>query len=393
LNILVVASDPKLAPEVQAALKGFAAGQDAVVHVAGDYRQGSEIARNRRPQLVLVEMTADLATLKTLAEEISVGSPESAVAAVFHPNIFGPDVSESAIIIEAIRAGIRDFLRRPLSTSDLEQFLARLGRKIRVVAAATGKVISFISNKGGVGKSTMAVNVAAGLAKRHPRRVLLIDASLQLGVCASMLDLQPATTLTDAVRQRQRLDETLVKQLAVEHPCGLDLLAAPKDAVEANEVDDESMARILTLSRRAYDFVIVDSFPLIDRVMMAVLDMSDAIYVVLESVVPTVLGAAKLCQLLDNLNIPQSKQRIVINRYANFAGNLSPSDVATRIGRPIDYLVPYDKNLLISANTGQPLIFRAGRWFSTFGKVTHRMIDDLEAVPADAATRNGKIHP
>jgi len=63
LNILVVASDPKLAPEVQAALKGFAAGQDAVVHVAGDYRQGSEIARNRRPQLVLVEMTADLATL------------------------------------------------------------------------------------------------------------------------------------------------------------------------------------------------------------------------------------------------------------------------------------------------------------------------------------------
>src|ERR1043166_2361056 len=140
-----------------------------------------------------------------------------------------------------------------------------------------------------------------------------------------MLDLHPTTTLTDAVRQRQRLDETLLRKLTTPHESGLDLLAAPKDAVEAGEVDDQVMSRIMTLARRTYDFVIVDSFPLLDRLMMAVLDLSDRVYVVVEGMVPTVLGGVKLCQLLDSLAIPRDKQRIVLNRYARFSGSLPPS--------------------------------------------------------------------
>ena len=95
-----------------------------------------------------------------------------------------------------------------------------------------------------MGKSTTAVNAAVGLAVRHPERVLLIDASLQMGVCASLLDLTPATSLTDVVREKDRLDETLIRQLAVPHKSGLHLLAAPADAVEAGDIDDEVMSRI-----------------------------------------------------------------------------------------------------------------------------------------------------
>ena len=73
-----------------------------------------------------------------------------------------------------------------------------------------------------------------------PEKVLLIDASLQMGVCASMLDLKPATTMTDAYHERDRLDETLLRQLATPHDCGLHLLAAPADAVEAAYIDERS---------------------------------------------------------------------------------------------------------------------------------------------------------
>src|SRR5262249_20610635 len=142
-------------------------------------------------------------------------------------------------------------------------------------------------------------NVACGLAQRHPEQVLLIDASIQMGVAAALLDLKPATTLTDAIRERDRLDETLLRQVAVPHSSGLHLLAAPADAVEAAEIDDEAMSRILTLARRAYDFVFVDTFPMLDQVMMAVLDVSDRAYIVLESVVPTVLGIVRLLRLLE----------------------------------------------------------------------------------------------
>lgn len=392
LNVLIVGADPTLSREIGAALKALPEGRTVIVHTADNYRQGIEAARSRRPDLLLVEMTNDLRALTSFAEEVTVASPDSISAAVFHPQIFGADVSESAVIIEALRSGLRDFLRRPVSSNDLEQLLSRLQRRARPSTSRLGKTIALVSNKGGVGKSTLAVNLAAGLARSHPRRVLLIDAALQMGVCATLLDLQPQTNLLDAVRQRQRLDETLLRQLATQHATGLDLLAAPRDAIEASEVDDEAMARVLTLSRREYDFVIVDSFPLLDRVMMAVLDLSDLIFMVLESVVPTVLGAAKLLQLLDTLGIPHHKQRLILNRYSRFAGNLSPADVSAKLGRKIDYIIPYQKKLLIAGNIGQPYITQVGRFFNAWGRSMRGVIADLESFqpPRVSVEANGQ---
>jgi pilus assembly protein CpaE len=288
-----------------------------------------------------------------------------------------------------------------MSRPDLEQLLERLHRKAAAPPRpAAGKIISFISNKGGVGKSTLAVNLACGLALRHPERVLLIDASLQLGVCASMLDLKPTTTLTEAVRERNRLDETLVRQLAVHHPSGLHLIAAPRDAFEAAEVDDLAIARVLTLARRSYDFVFVDTFPLIDSVMMAVMDLSDSVFLVTESVVPALLGMVSLIRVLDSLGFSQDRQRIIVNRHSRFAGNLPASDVAARLGRHVDHVVPYEKKLLIASNLGQPYVLGASTWWG-IGKTFARMVDQLpeiqsQQLPARDATRanaNGKPGP
>jgi pilus assembly protein CpaE len=352
-----------------------------------DYRRGIEAARSRHPALVLVEMTGDLQALEAFAEEVSVASPGTAVAAVFTPDIFGPDVSESAIIIGALRAGVKDFLRRPMSSKDLEQLIDRLARRSLLAPRRLGKTIFFLGNKGGVGKSTVAINVACGLAGRYPEKVLLIDASLQMGVCASMLDLRPATTMTDAYHERDRLDETLLRQLATPHSSGLHLLAAPADAIEAAYIDDEIMSRILTLARRSYDYVIVDSFPMIDRVMMAVLDLSDQAYIVLESVVPTLLGGARLLKLLEDLGVAGERIRVVLNRYMNFAGNLKPRDVAQLLGRPVDHVVPYKKNVVVSANLGRPYILRAGRFFG-FGRAITRIIDEVSG--PSPPSRNGQ---
>jgi pilus assembly protein CpaE len=396
-TILIVGSDPLLRHEFEAALSGIAEMR-ALTHHASDYRRGIESARSRHPNLALVEMTRDLRSLHAFAEEMHVVSPGTAVAAIFAADVFGPDVSESAIIIEAIRAGVQDFLRRPLSSADLDQLLGRLVRRSAAASSRLGMIVSFIGNKGGVGKSTMSLSVSCGLAVRHPGRVLLVDSSLQLGSCASSLDLRPTTTLTDAARERRRLDETLLRQLATPHACGLHLLAAPADAIEAVEIDDEIMARILTLARRTYDYVIVDSFPMLDRVMMGVLDMSDRAYIVLESVVPTLLGGAKLLKLLTDLGTPPERFRIILNRYMQFPGNLKPSDVARYLGRDVDYVVPFNKQVVVATNLGRPYILRARRLFG-FGRAIRRIINDLEktTVPRTESESppsvNGVAHP
>ncbi len=249
--------------------------------------------------------------------------------------------------------------------------------------ATAGKIVSFVSNKGGVGKSTLAVNAACGLAMRRPERVLLIDLSVQLGVCASMLDLRPPATVIDAVRQRDRLDETLLRQTATVHESGLHLLAAPPGAVEATEIDDESVIRLLTLARRAYDFVVVDTFPMIDRVMLAVLDLSDRAYVVVENVVPTLIGMVKFVDLLDGLGVNRTRQRVVLNRFTSLPGSLPAVDVEQRLGREVDFVLPFDKRVVIAANAGEPYVMRPSRWFG-YGPPLRRLVADLDNLSAAA---------
>jgi pilus assembly protein CpaE len=375
-NILIAGPDPKLPAEVEAALAG-ATTERPILHTVSDFRQAIEAARSRRPDLALVEMTSDLRLLKSFSEEVAVCSPETMVAAVFRPDVFGHDVSESSVIIEAIRAGVRDFLRRPISSHDLKQLLDRLGERSQGPQRALGKIIAMVSNKGGVGKSTLSVNTACGLAKRRPGRVLLVDLSLQMGVCASMLDLEPKLTLVDAFRERERLDETLIRELATAHDCGLHLLAAPASAVEGAEIDDEMVSRVLTLARRAYDFVIVDTFPLVDRVNMAVLDLSDRVYIVLENVVPTLASGVKLIELLNSLGYDARRQRIVLNRYSTAAGNLKAADVAVQLGRDVDHVIPLDNKAILAANTGRPYAL-ANLRFSSLGKSINRLIQEID---------------
>src|SRR5260221_580325 len=127
-KILIVSPDPRLQAEVAAALQGIT-DTNAVLHVAADFRQGIEAVRSWRPAFALVEMSNDLRALKVFAEDAAKASPETNLAAVFSADLFGHDVSESAILIEAIRAGMQDFLRRPVSRADLEQLMERLHRR------------------------------------------------------------------------------------------------------------------------------------------------------------------------------------------------------------------------------------------------------------------------
>ena len=146
---------------------------------------------------------------------------------------------------------------------------------------------------------------------------------------------------------------------------------------------------MITLARRSYDYVIVDSFPMIDRVMMAVLDLSDQAFVVLESVVPTLRSGARLLKLLADLGIPPERIRIVLNRYMNFSGNLKPRDVAELLGRSVDYLVPYKKDVIVAANLGRPNILRSSRYFG-FGRSIARIMAEVSGPSPAVAQRSGR---
>jgi pilus assembly protein CpaE len=376
-QIIIVSPDRSLEAEFQAALSGLQR-YGAITFSARDMKDVTAAARNRQPQLVCIELDDDPRALAAATREIHLVAPEALVAAAFQPRLLEADTLDTAVIIELLRARVQDFLRRPISSTELRGLLDRLVEPSQSPATApAGRVVSFISNKGGVGKSTLAVNVACALAERSPGRILLVDASLQLGVCALMLDLRPQTTIVDAVRERDRLDQSLLRRLSVPHDCGLRLLAAPVDAVEAAEVDEESMASILNIARHTFDVTVVDTFPLIDNLVMTILDQSDLVFVTLQATAPTVAGAAKLLPVLEGLHLPAERQRLVLNQtYKSFVGGLTVADVESRLSRQIDHTVPYQRKLVPAMNIGEPYILRAPRWFG-FGRAMTRIVDDI----------------
>ena len=389
LRVLIVGGDRALEDEFRAAFLGVPDTR-GVVYFADTYRQALEATRGRQPNLILIDIDREAGEVAALSKEIQQLVPAAAIAGAFKQDRFEKDSSEGDTIIELLRANVRDFLRRPVSATELRAVLDRLfAQSAAAESAERGRVASFVSNKGGVGKSTLSVNAACGLALRHPDDVLLIDASLQGGICAMLLDLKPATSIVDAVRERDRLDTTLLRHLTLKHSSGLRLLASPADALEGADVDDEAIARILHLARRSFKYVIVDTFPMIDGVVTSILDVTDMAFVVVQGSMPAIAGAARLLPVLEGLGVPPSRQRLVLNyNYQPFLGNLRPVDIASRLQRTLDHVVPYEKRLLVAMNTGSPQILRTS-WWHAFRRAVNHLVDDLDSLDVAGSSRSG----
>jgi len=360
-KLLIFATDEATVDEIKEAVRKSAS---SIVHtyVATDLTQAVNIARDREPRAAMVELTGELSADQTRLNELRSVAPEMAFVGVY-----SGESPRSAItpnyMVDLVRLGVNDFLRRPLAANEINGFFSRLQPTSGTTERSRlANCVAFISNKGGVGKSTLAVNLATSLARQYPDEVLLIDASLQMGVCAPMLNLTPETSLQDAFEQRQRLDPTLIRQLATPHSSGLLLLAAPPDPLAAADIDDQSIVRFLNLARRTFRFVVVDTFPLFDQVVMSVLDIATRAYVVMDNVVPTVLSVVQLLRLLQSLQYPRERTRIIVNRYQQVAGNPLIEDVARSLRQDIDHIFPYDKRLITAANVGRPTAMDTLRW-------------------------------
>ncbi|MEM7516280.1 MAG: AAA family ATPase [Planctomycetota bacterium] len=379
IHIVLISSDPSLAREFENAGADLRDEVRLVLHAESDTRRGIERAVDGGAGMVVLALDDDVPDVERSCREIASAGGGPLIVVAYRPEVLGGDQAASSVLIDLMRAGAGDFLRRPTSSSELEELMNRHLLESREEASQTerGRILAFVGNKGGVGKSTVSLSVACRLAQRAPGRVLLVDASLQHGAMSELLDLRPEATICDAARQVDRLDGRLLRMLSVQHDSGLRVLAAPPNAVDAAPVDDRTLARILSVARRAFDFVVVDTFPQIDGITVTVLDVADRVFVVTNDFVPAILGTADLLSVLDRLGVPGDRVRVVLNHcHSSFRGRLRPVDVATRIGHDIEFSLPFSKQVLTSTNSGEPYILRAPGWRG-FGKAVRAIERDI----------------
>lgn len=264
----------------------------------------------------------------------------------------------AGLLEEALEAGVADVIPLPQLTENLVFAIRKAchqGRRAQGPDGRRGRVITVFSPKGGVGKTVVATNLAAALAKRFGKRTLLLDLDLQFGDAAIMLGIQPEKTIYDLVVAPGELDSEKLAGYTSAHPCGLDVLPAPLQPEDAELVTEGKLARLLEVARGSYDAIVVDTSPFFHGPMLATLDRTDDLLLLCGLDVPTIKNVRLSLQTLELLSFPAERIRVVLNR-ANSNVGIKRVEVERALETKIRADLPSDRAVPLSVNRGRPVV-------------------------------------
>ena len=278
-----------------------------------------------------------------------------------------------AIAFDALRAGVRDVVEQQASAQELREALDRTATFVSAAPreaenpspesaapAAAGRVVTVTSPKGGVGKTTVATNLAVGLAQRYPQQVILVDLDVHFGDVSSALNLTPQHTLPDIARGPAARDTIAVKSYLTEHATGLYVVPGSQSPAAADTVTATDIAQLLLLLRGQFAFVVVDTAPGLTEHTLAALDHTDSLVLVTSLDVPGVRGLRKELDTLADLRIVPGTRHVVLNFHDNARG-LTTADVEATIRAKVDVVLPVSNAVPLSTNQGIPLVQTNGR--------------------------------
>ena len=307
------------------------------------------------PDVVLVVAEESLARPVATIQALAHGDPEWTVVAM-------ADQFERELVRQAMLAGARDVVVRTSATHELRQALvtARQADVARRAPAghqtphSAGMVITLAGVKGGIGKTTVAVNLALSLAMQTVRSVALVDLDLPYGDLAMLLSLKPTGSVVSAVSDPTILaDPDLLQAELCEGPGGVHVLTAPLNPTAA-VVDGAQIGPLLARLAGLYDFVVVDTPGGFGELTAAALDVSSCTLMVTTPEPPTLRRSQLALRQLSEWKYPAAKLKVVVNR-ASLRTGMSPEDIESYLTNPIAWWLPDEPRALHAAALGQPV--------------------------------------
>jgi pilus assembly protein CpaE len=298
------------------------------------------------------QRTADLEALETM----TWSSPQLSVILISES-----DAKED--LVRAMRSGVREVVTSPLAQSDLIAALRRVmahHEKMRIPDdgyVGVGKIVAFISCKGGSGSTFLAANTAHLIAETFNRRCVLVDLDLQYGDASYYMSQDAVkNNISDLTQQIDRLDAQLLSSCMHSISPRLNLLAAPDEPGVALAITASQLEQVLTLARRTHEFVVLDLDSTIDAVTLKALDMADVVYVAMECNLPVVRNAKKLVKLFRSLGYGDDKLRLLVNKYQS-DGLLDVKSIEQAVGIKVHHTIPNQVAAVTEAfNLGKPLV-------------------------------------
>lgn len=281
-----------------------------------------------------------------------------------------------ADLTDIVRTGAIDLLRLPVEDGDLvetvnravhlSQSRAREQADLEAVAATnghshgptTGRVFTISSATGGCGKTFYATNLAYFLTRYTGQRACIVDLDLQFGEVSTALRMRPKFTIFDALQRDEAAEDDLeqhIEEYTVVHETGVHILAAPRDPSEADRISPPDVTRIVEAVRKNFDYVVVDTPPQLNELVLSAFDLSDRLFVMATLDLPSVRNMSVFLSTLERLKVPADNVGLVLNKAESDVG-IDINQVTRLFPQGFEAVLPYAKEVSRSINLGMPVM-------------------------------------
>jgi pilus assembly protein CpaE len=348
------------------------------------YDQYPDVLNETQPDIVVIGSDADPGQALQMVAETLRRSPKTRIFVT-------SSLSDSERILRAMRCGAHEYLTTPVQ---MEELLPALDR-VRQARAASGErstgsiVVSVAGSQGGVGVTSIAVNLACALAAEPERRVVLVDLDMVLGDADVWLDIVHNYTLLDVVENINRLDFSLLKRSLVRHSSGLSFLTHPSGLDEIARVRGDSLKRLIGLLKATFTHVVLDLSKGFHETDVAAMEASDSVLIVGQLNVSCLRNLTRLFKTLETMSGLVDRTRVVINRVGTREQNIPVEKAEETIGRKVFWQIPNDwSNMFAARDAGAPIVLHAPR--SKVSQAITALAGELAGNPADTH-RNGSV--
>jgi pilus assembly protein CpaE len=267
------------------------------------------------------------------------------------------------LLLQALRVGAKEFFPQPIKKEEVKAALLQLKErrgkgKFDGEKRKHGKIIDVIGSKGGVGNTTLAVNLAASLIETPGSPlVALIDMNLLFGEIPIFLNIESVFNWGEIARNISRLDATYLMSILSKHSSGIYVLPSPTVLDGVNVANPEIIEKLLGLMRNVFDYIVIDGGQALDDISMKILEMSDMVFLVAILSLPCLTNVKRLLWIFQKLGYPEQEDiKIVINRHSRKLTVITPKEAEESINQKIFWFVPNDYPTTMSAiNQGKTL--------------------------------------